>query len=52
MARVKTEKTYMAHLYIQKDTEHRISLHYYFITINIVTIDGVAIVLKIYMCIY
>lgn len=30
MARVKTEKMYMAHLYMQKDTEHRISLHYYF----------------------
>lgn len=43
---------YITHLYMQKDTEHRISLHYYFIIINIVIIDDVAIVLRIYMCIY
>lgn len=35
MARVKTEKMYMAHLYMQKDTEHRISLHYYFLSLLI-----------------
>lgn len=48
----KNRKMYMTHLYMQKDTEHRISLHYYFfIIINIVIIDGVALVLK-YICVY